>query len=196
MLEGVFAERLPARGHHVRWVMPATPGSPTGSLQWGGSVVDVVRGTTGRPWSSVSATCRVLLRASRIIQHDADVVVVRNSIRLFVLALVMQRIRGVPFVYQFSFPTAERSLRLAREGRVRTPLVTRIIAKVGIHARSYVLRRADAVMAISDAMRDRLVRTGGVEVSRIVVVPLGAEGSSPDPNRSIESGNSGSGRRP
>ena len=35
----------------------------------GAGVVDVVRGTTGRPWSSVSATCWVLLRASRIIEH-------------------------------------------------------------------------------------------------------------------------------
>ena len=118
--------------------MPATPGSPTGSLQWGGSVVDVVRGTTGRPWSSVSATCRVLLRASRIIQHHADVVVVRNSIRLWSLHSSCDGYGECPSSTN-SRSRPPKFTQAGSGGAGRTPLVTRIIAKVGIHARSHVL---------------------------------------------------------
>ena len=180
MLDGVFALRLPARGHHVRWVMTAAAGQTVGRQPWGQSTAEVVAGSTGGVVSAVASTVRVMSRARRSIREGADVVVVRNSVRLGLFALVMRRMTGVPFVFQFSFPTAERTLRLAREGRSSVGSLQALMARLAVLLRGRMLRRADVVLAISESMRTALIRSG-VQPSRISVVPLGAERATPEP---------------
>jgi glycosyltransferase involved in cell wall biosynthesis len=175
MLDGVFAHRL-AQTNDVRWVMAGAGGVSPGSYVWGESVADVVRGSSGGAVAGLAGTIRLVVAASRAIGRDADVVVVRNSVRLAVPALLMRAFTGTPVVYQFSFPVAERTL--AHPGAGWTGRVRAVGARGSLTLRRIVLRRSDLVMAISDAMAEGLVARGDVRSDRVVVVPLGAE---PDP---------------
>ena len=80
---------------------------------------------------------------------------------------------GVPIVFQFSFPVAERTKVLAGR-RPGVSTARRISAELAVRARRWVIGRADLVLAISERMR-RDLEHDGVNPDRIAVMPLAAE---------------------
>ena len=124
---------------------------------------------------------RLLMRMYRVARsEDFDMIQVRNSSAAGLAAVAIRRATGIPFAFQVSFPVAEWTTEAARRGDVRAPALRRIAAGVQRALRKRLVRRADLVLAISDRMRDELVRDGA-PANRIVVIPLGTE-DPPEPD--------------
>ena len=173
MLETVLASFLPARGHHVEWVM-ASRDAVDGTVPWNESEVHVVPAGRGDLLSRVRANVALMRTAATVgRRREVDIVFVRNTVRLALVALWLRRTMGARFVFQFSFPVAERTLMLA--GRTRgVSAARRISAAAAVRARRVILRRADLVITISESMR-RQVEADGVPPTRVEVLPLAAQ---------------------
>jgi glycosyltransferase involved in cell wall biosynthesis len=181
VLESVFAEQLPARGHHVEWVMWTGAGS-TADATWHGTPVHL---TAFRAGSFVAAIDRWWLLLRRMVdvarRQRFDVVQVRNSTAAGLVALALCRIQSSTFAFQVSFPVPEWTARAARRGEVRAPTVRRVASWFQRSLRDWLVRRADVVEAISERMREELVRRGA-SPRRVVTLPLGADlPPEPDP---------------
>jgi glycosyltransferase involved in cell wall biosynthesis len=178
MLGSVFASQLPERGHSVEWVMPSD--NPSGTARWAGSRVHVVHTGTRSFLDAVLGSMAVARRALRAAGSRVDIVQVRNSVRLALLGMWIRRRHGAKLVFQLSFPDAERSIAMARAGRLSVPMVRVALGRARILLRRFVMRRADLVLAISDAMRDGLIAEG-FDAEKVTAFPLGAEPMSAGP---------------
>lgn len=180
MLEAVFAKILPARGHRVEWVM-WTDRTDGVNATWHDSLVHLTPLRTGSAVAVANRWYRLLMRMYRVARsEDFDMIQVRNSSAAGLAAVAIRRATGIPFAFQVSFPVAEWTTEAARRGDVRAPALRRIAAGVQRALRKRLVRRADLVLAISDRMRDELVRDGA-PANRIVVIPLGTE-DPPEPD--------------
>ena len=104
---------------------------------------------------------RLLMRMYRIARSERfDMIQVRNSSAAGLAAIAIRRATGVSFAFQVSFPVAEWTTEAARRGDVRAPALRRIAAGLQRVLRKSLIRRAVLVLAISDRMRDELVRDG------------------------------------
>ena len=173
MLETVLASLLPARGHRVEWVM-ASRDAVAGTVSWNESEVHVVPAARGGLLSRAKANVALMRTAATVgRRREVDIVFVRNAVRLALVALWLRRTTGARFVFQFSFPVAERTLMLA--GRTHgVSAARRISAAAAVGARRVILRRADLVITISESMR-RQVEADGVSPTRVEVLPLAAQ---------------------
>ena len=173
MLETVLASMLPALGHQVTWVMASSDASRR-TARWHESVVHTVPAGTGGLVSRARANLALLRTAEQIGRREqVDVVFVRNAVRSAIVALWLRRTTGCRFVFQFSFPVAERTKVLAGR-RPGVSTARRISAELAVRARRWVIGRADLVLAISERMR-RDLEHDGVKPDRIAVMPLAAE---------------------
>ena len=180
MLETVFAKILPARGHRVEWVM-WTDRTDGVDATWHDSLVHLTPLRTGSAVAVVNRWLRLLMRMYRIARSERfDMIQVRNSSAAGLAAIAIRRATGIPFAFQASFPVAEWTTEAARRGDVRAPALRRIAAGLQRALRTSLIRRADLVLAISDRMRDDLVRDGAA-ANRIVVFPLGTD-DPPEPD--------------
>lgn len=173
MLETVLASMLPALGHRVTWVMASSARSG-GATRWQDSLVHTVPAGTGGLVSRLRANLTLMRTAAAVGRREhVDVVFVRNAVRLALVALWLRRTTGARFVFQFSFPVAERTLHLAGR-RPGVSSARRFSAGLAVWARRRVIARADLVLAISERMR-RDLEAEGVRADRIAVMPLAAE---------------------
>lgn len=159
-LEEVLARRLPQRGHAVRFVMPADGPANGGEHDWHGASVRAVPGGS-----------RALREALRR-EHSAarpDVVYVRN---LALPAAWACRHVEAPLVFQLSHFKEETLLLRNRSERFRP--ARELKARLHRRLRRRVMRCADLVLPISDAMREVLARSGE-RSGAMCVMPLGAD---------------------
>lgn len=179
VLETVYARLLPARGHQVTWVMQSAAVDRSAVARWHGSTVHLEPGPEGgsirAAWGRWRGWGRVLLKAARLARsHRFDLIQVRNAVSGGCLAVLLRRRTGARFVYQFSFPALEGLLAASRERRVRAAAVRGAAASLGIRVRSWLMRQADLVLAISDEMRRHLI-SQGVAPRRVMAFPLGTD---------------------
>ena len=181
MLESVFAQILPARGHRVEWVMWADP-PITSPATWHGSIVHLTRYGAGSAMAAAGRWFRLIARMVQLGRSEGpDVIQVRNSTAAGLAAIALRRTTRSIFVFQVSFPVAEWTAEAARRGDVRVPTLRRAASSVQRALRGWLVRRADLVLAISDRMRDELVREG-VASDKVLSFPLGADLTpKPDP---------------
>ena len=79
MLESVFAQILPARGHRVEWVMWADP-PITSPATWHGSIVHLTRYGAGSAMAAAGRWFRLIVRMVQLARSEGpDVIQVRNS---------------------------------------------------------------------------------------------------------------------
>jgi glycosyltransferase involved in cell wall biosynthesis len=186
MLETVYTRLLPARGYRVSWVMQPGPGAPAGdTADWNGTRVQLLP-RTGRGPRLLRGARRVrdrLAAAKRVrAERPVDLIQVRNEMTGAAAAIWLSKRWNVPFVYQLSFPTASAfELEDRVEADSSGSSARRASIAVARMMQWRVLRRADLVLAISDAMRDDLVQRG-LAADRVVSFPLGVD-TSVDPAR-------------
>ncbi len=181
MLESVFAKILPGRGNRVEWVMWADRPAAS-SATWHGSTVHLTRYGAGSATAAAARWCRLIGRMVRVARRGGfDVLQVRNSTAAGLAALALRRASRSLFVFQVSFPVAEWTAQAARRGDVRVPTLRRGSASLQRALRRWLVLRADLVLAISDRMRDELVRDG-VAPHRVLAFPLGTD-LPPEPDR-------------
>jgi glycosyltransferase involved in cell wall biosynthesis len=180
VVDTVYAQLLPARGHTVHMIRPAE------------NLLDVE--VRPAPWSkgslrlfpfeplgSASQNIRRRFRQMRCLRKilqdieslPIDVVLVRNDLLCAREAISYCRRRNIPFVYQVSSPDAEFRIRQGREsGKVRG-LYSIIRGKADLWTRRRVCRKADVVLPISDAMRDHMIEVEGLDSARVFSFPMG-----------------------
>jgi len=185
MLENVYARLLPERGYDIEWVMRAAlPGLPRPEV-WHGSVVHLTRDRSGGSFATALRRLSLLREVARVARRRPfDIIQVRNSVAVGLLALALRRSTGARIVFQFSFPVLEWALRSG--GPCRAPWVFRSgLTQIAIGLRRRVLQRADLVLAISERMRTDLVRDG-IRPERVVAFPLGAPDYVPSPRGAVD----------
>ncbi len=174
MLETVYARLLPERGHRIEWVMRSSLPRPPRAVRWHGSLVHLTPDRPGRTSGALLRRVSLLREVTRVARGARfDAIQVRNGVAFGLLAIALRRATGARFVYQYSFPVLEWSASTA--WRHRSP-VARLLARcsrLAIPVRGWMLRRADLVLAISDRLREDLLRAG-VRPDRVVIFPLGA----------------------
>jgi len=179
MLESVYSKLLPAKGYEIYWLMFSANVRRATVADWNGTIVYLL------PLSKKTGVLALIfapidtLRMAFYIyilhkRHRFDIIQVRNLtwISLFVSCLLSNS--KTKFIYQFSFPFPERDLEAAKQGRTRLAWYVKASAHLQIAVRSWAMRRADLVLAISDEMRRQLIEQGIVS-ERVMSFPLGAE---------------------
>ncbi|HKZ76183.1 MAG TPA: glycosyltransferase, partial [Actinomycetota bacterium] len=122
LLETVYAGLLPARGHHVTWVMQSPAVSRSAVTRWNGTVVHLEPGPEGSSawafWGRRWGWVRLLWRTAKVARREQfDIVQVRNSVTAGCLAVLLRRSTGARFVFQFSFPVLEALVAGSRDRR-------------------------------------------------------------------------------
>ena len=122
-------------------------------------------------------TCvRALFGARRT---GCDAIQVRDMVPTGLLALLLARLKGMPFYYWVSYLLSEGRIERARAGLAqRATLRGRLVLCKGLVERWLLYRvllpRADHVFVQSDAMA-RLMERHGVAAGRLTAVPMGVD---------------------
>ena len=183
---GVYLGVFPRRGHSIIWV-EGTTAERGGLKRWREDGVErweVARrcdATGRRPWVLIRNRLfklRGFLRKVRLLwqlaSEQPDVLQVRELVTEGLVAWLAARRFGVRFAFYFDYPHYEARLHeWDRLGRA-APL-GRWTARWWMFWRDFLLRRADLVLPISDAMRDRLRDRLGIREERMQVFPVGVD---------------------
>jgi glycosyltransferase involved in cell wall biosynthesis len=117
---------------------------------------------------------RWVTRALRMLDHEPiDAIIVRNDLVDAVAAVRLARRRAIPFIFQISSPDAEFMMSRGRETGGLAGLYPRVRGRYGLAVRRWVSRRATAVLAISESMRDHLVAEDGLDPRKVFSFPMG-----------------------
>lgn len=172
MLETVYTQILPRRGHRVTWVMPSGDRHPISRWElarWNDSAVYVIEGD-GRDGSSANLRHRFTTQnraAQEILRREhIDLVQVRVDWVGGLAALALKRRWKIPFVYQVSFPRPEATMLKGGSRRYLGLLEKRM--------ERFLIDRADLVLPISEWMMTQFVNQG-VPAQKMVSFPLGAD---------------------
>lgn len=176
----VYEDLLPSRGHVVHMVRPMAGVQapqrldapwPNGSMvvypheATGGRIGNMLRNARRSRWEA---------RALRLLDHvPIDAILVRNDLVSAVAAVALARRRGIPFIFQISSPDAEFMISRGREVGGLAGLYPRVRGRYGLAVRRWVSRRATAVLAISDSMREHLVAEDGLDPRKVFSFPMG-----------------------
>jgi glycosyltransferase involved in cell wall biosynthesis len=178
VLEDLFARILPARGHHVLWLLhsaQATSGDQV--VPWHGSQVYLLPSVGARPARAIQHLLwRVLFlrrRFERMLrQHPIDVIQIRNDWVAALAAGGFERRHGIPVVFQWSFPHPLTHLARADDGLARYPGLARLRARVEQILYYRALRVSTHILPVSEWMAQDLIRRG-VPAEKMTVFPLG-----------------------
>jgi glycosyltransferase involved in cell wall biosynthesis len=171
----LFGEVLPARG--VRSDLVALAAEDTNGRWPGGDVfVRCARGMVGR----AVARFRLAFDLFRLSVDGYDAIQVRDRIFGAIVALLIARVRGLPFYFWLSFPFPESWLEIATGHAVYSAkLPTRIAYYMrgkmgGWLLYGVILRLADHVFVQSDEMKRRLIERG-IRAGTMTPVPMGVK---------------------
>jgi glycosyltransferase involved in cell wall biosynthesis len=189
----VYEDLLPSRGHAVHMIRPmaGVTQPQVAEASWtGGSLVVYPEQRSGNAFANALA----LVRRSRWLRQAVrklddvplDAILVRNDLPSALVAMSLARQRRIPFIYQLSSPDAEFLMRLGRRSGGATGLYRRLRGRIDLAVRRWVTRRADAVLAISDAMREYLVAADTLDAKRVFSFPMGVHDVAPPTPAAIE----------
>ncbi|WP_158206817.1 glycosyltransferase [Pseudoduganella flava] len=138
------------------------------------------RSTMGKRWRTELGFAWLCIRSVLQARRDhCDVIQARDMVSLGAVALLIARLKGIPFVYWMSFLMCEGRIDRARS-RLRNGggLRDRLVLLKGLVEYwllyNVVLRHADHVFVQSDAMLD-LLAGQGVPRGKMTPVPMGVD---------------------
>jgi glycosyltransferase involved in cell wall biosynthesis len=181
---GVYLDCFPRLGHDITWVV-STVGPRTCVLEYlrgGVRHFEVQRrrdsswpaplGTLANRWHKLRAFLLKARLMRRLAAERPDVLQTRDLITEALLGLACARLHGVRFAFQMDHPHPEgRLLELDCAGLGR-PL-ERLVQRWWMGLRRFVLRRADVVFPLTEALAERLRDHEGVDPRRLVPFPVG-----------------------
>lgn len=181
---GVYLGCFPGMGHEVTWVV-ATEGATGGVFErreGGVRYLEVRRRADSRlplplrplvtRWHKLAGFLLKARLMERLARERPDVLQVRDMVLEGLLGLWAARRHGVRFSYQLDHPHFEGRLVDLDLGAPGGPL-ERLELRFWIRMRRLVLRGADLVLPISDALAAILREREGVDPRRMVVFPVG-----------------------
>jgi glycosyltransferase involved in cell wall biosynthesis len=189
----VYETLLPARGHVVHMVRPMAgiPGPQRMPAPWpNGSMIvypdELLGGRTHNLWRAFRRWRWVVDAMRQLHDVPLDAILVRNDLVNAVVALKRARRRGIPFVYQLSSPDSEFILSAGRATPGLEGMLRRLRGRLGLALRRWVSRRATAVLAISDSMREHLIAEDGLDPAKVFAFPMGVLDEPPATGEQVE----------
>jgi glycosyltransferase involved in cell wall biosynthesis len=159
-----------------------------GQARWGGGEALLVSSGSARPGrylASLAHYARTFLRADRTRYHAIQV---RDMPLVGLIGLAIARVKGLPFFYWMSFPTAEGQIALARRRGLSAGLLSFLFPLLWRGWTYYfllyrvVLPRASHVFVQSDRMREDLVAKG-IARDKLTPVVMGVDLELSSPER-------------
>jgi len=192
VVETVYEQMLPGRGHTVHMIRPAhnLADVEVRSAPWtSGSL----RLFPFEPLGSAANNIRRRLHQRRWLKNllqglddvTVDVVLVRNDLLSARAAFLFSQRRRIPLIYQVSSPDAEFRIRLGREAGFRKGFYSIIRGNLDLWRRRRICRQADVVLCISDAMRDHMVKVEQIDPARTFSFPMGFRNGPLAPNDDV-----------
>ncbi len=192
LVETVYERLLPERGHTVHMIRPAEnlTGVEIRPAPWSSGSLRLF------PFEPLGSATRNIQRRFRQMRWlkmilaglkdvPIDVVLVRNDLLCARAALMFCRQRRIPLIYQVSSPDAEFRVRLGRESGFPKGLYSIIRGNLDLWARRRLCRQADAVLAISNAMRNHMIEVESVDPARAFSFPMGFRNTPLSPNEEV-----------
>jgi len=176
-VEQLFGHVLPGRGYNHIWIAPSSQSHKAERVQLHGAEAWVfpkrrptslgqLLGGYFRTYRDIVSIISEVLR-----QYGAfDMVLVRDDP---LMAWAAYRLK-IPFVYQVSHFKEEEVLLYAKRGLQGSRIKNFLMGHVGLTLRNTLLRRADAVLPISEQMACSLEKYG-IEREKMTVVPEGID---------------------
>jgi glycosyltransferase involved in cell wall biosynthesis len=119
---------------------------------------------------------KALLGANK---QSCDLIQVRDMVSIGLLALLIARMKGIPFVYWISFLMSEERINRARDNiktgggfRFRLILLKGLLEKYFLY--QIILPNSQHIFVQSEAMKDRLVAQG-FSPEKLTAVPMGVD---------------------
>ena len=136
--------------------------------------------STGGRWrkdrSYLLLCLRTLLGASK---QSCDLIQVRDMVSIGLLALLVARLKGIPFVYWISYLMTEGRIERARAAinagagfRFRLVLLKGLIERTILY--HIVLPNARHIFVQSETMKE-LIATRGIQLDKLTSVPMGVD---------------------
>lgn len=174
----MFGKYLRRLGITTDLVAEAAECGEPGTPSWdGGAVIGRAR-PQGRAAQHVSKLWLNLKSVLGADKNAYDCIQVRDMSLSALAALIVARVKGLPFVYWLSYLQSEGHIARARARGYRAglkywyPLIEGLAGRFIVY--KLVLPRADHVFVQSDAMKQRLVEFG-IPVSKMTAVPMGVD---------------------
>lgn len=175
-VKALFGHYLQRLGIGCDLVGPALGQTELGTSQWPAGKVAVTRAG-----GILAGALKPLhdLRAIRQLQHDYDIIQVRDLTFSALSIWLLARLRGKPFVFWMSFPMVEGYEAKAREiGRKKGFVIwfaNYLRAKLARMAYyGFIARHADHLFVQSDAMLEWM-HAKGIPRERMTAVPMGVD---------------------
>lgn len=176
-LEEVFAKQLPCEGIDVR-IFFRGKSDEESSSHWHGSEIRVAK--TRGLWGRIHIACWTI---GDIIRGNTDIVFIRNSPIVGLLATICGSLKSIPVLYQISHFKAEHLLYLTDVPFARSSwrkALQTLYLHAGIVLRNVVCRRSRKVFVVSEAMQDVMVERYNIDCDRLEILPLGAPSQAGD----------------
>jgi glycosyltransferase involved in cell wall biosynthesis len=183
VLEEVYANILPNKGHKITWVMQSGEKLKKNKIvHWKGTKVSVTMASprTSRFGSLINHILRCIgkiLIIQKIVKGEKfDLVQVREGIIEGIIAIYLKKRCGIPFSFQYTFPFPEAGIYSSKRGFARYPLIYYVRGKISKPIFMWVMRKADLVLPVSKQMKQDLIK-GGIPGEKMMVFPMGADTS-------------------
>ena len=178
MLESVYSKILPEKYFEIHWVMKNRNNSGIGkTVSWNGTKVFLIDDFGGsifrNVFGSLLTVLEVIKLSPRFKKSEYDIIQVRNDIVNCLIGLYLSNRLGAKFVYQVSSPDAEFRLRYVKERSIDHIFYNFLRGKLELHLRRFICRKADMVLAVSDAMREYMISQEGIPPEKVFAFPLG-----------------------
>lgn len=175
----LFGEELAGRGHSIDWIMQSENSCTKAYvIPWASGKVWV--GPTDLGTSLLSRVRKHLLGIAHDLRlfalartGDYELIAVKDKFIAGIFAVIAARVFRKGFVYWLSYPFPEASLRGARDGTARYPILY-WIRGVAFEVILYriLLPAADHIFVQSEQMRRNVARKGAF-ASKTTAVPMG-----------------------
>jgi glycosyltransferase involved in cell wall biosynthesis len=175
--KAIFTDEFARRGHRVDWLLQAEDmREPVGEIGWGLGVATVCATNDGQNrWSRFRKHLADILNdlkvVSRLKRDRYDLVQVKDKYLGALVALLVARIRRVPFLYWLAYPHGDAAIRSAETGIARyrwQRMAKGMVYRWLLY--SVILPRADHIFVQSEQMRIDLTAEG-IPRARMTPVP-------------------------
>ena len=178
-LEEVFANILHNKGHKITWVMQSGEKLKKNKVvSWKGTEVYVTiasPGTSrfGRLTNHIFRVIGKILIIHKIVKNKKfDIIQVREGIIEGLIAVYIKKRYGIPFSFQYTFPSPEGNVYAFKKGMARYPIIYYLRGKISEPILLWIMSKADLVLPVSKRMEKELVKKG-ISQDKIMVFPMG-----------------------
>lgn len=180
--EEVYSKILGVRGHNIIFVMqPTTSQDRIEIREWNASKVYLIPATAHSSRGSLSRNEILKLRGQARVfdllrNEPLDMIQVRNELSSSIIAIRESQRRKIPFVFRCSYYRPEAHFDAWQLGLVKWGFIKSMKWRVDLWLRRWVMQQAALVLAMSEAMRQDLVKQG-IPEDKMISLSLGFDTS-------------------